>query len=126
MKNNDTIEQLNQLIKILDQNIQVFRSAGEERKEISLWEYDRSIDILGRIDIIDSAVYGAISRSVKSGFKNIQTSEILELENLDPFFDEVFLNWFINYRHKYPKIILSIITTEYSRRLFLKIIKDNI
>ena len=113
---------LNRLKDILEYEIQIFRSAGSERKEIELWAHNEGVDILGQIDILGSSMYRWVSRLSKANPERpIEAFEVPQMENIDPFRKEVFLNWFIHHRKKYPKMIRCVIMLEFVREELLDI-----
>ena len=113
---------LKRLENILDYKTEIYRSAGNERKAIAWWAHEEGVDILGQIDILGSSMYGWVSRLLmKNPQKPILASEVPEMENIDLFRKEVFLNWFVHHRKKYPKMIRCVIMLEFVREELLDI-----
>jgi hypothetical protein len=101
---------------LVKRNIVIYRSSGKERMAIAAWSITENIDILGRMEIFDSAIAGWVSRIRKHSQRSSLESEIYQMVKINPFLDDDFTNWFLEYRQDYPKTTLQIIILEFMRQ----------
>lgn len=116
------LERIKIIKKLSRRETQIYRSAGKERVALNNWDRDKDGSVFTDLILTGAAIAGWASKLLVS--IDLISEEEIKCMYSDFFQNKLFVEWFLNERHKFPKLTHCFMILEDSRRELIKIIED--